>query len=321
MINLKNMKNILLKFMALAFASIAVSSCYKDSAGLGGAGINVVSIPTYTNIYSYALVAGTQSFSILQINRDVPNSTVLNTSQTVTIKLDNSVITAYNTANGTAYIPLATTAFAFDAANPLNAGNITLTYAPGEFSKNIVIKLDLTQLPAGSNALGFTITATSAGVISGGSFQGFVAIGAKNAWQANYAVTGFFFHPSAPRAIAATKTIGTVGPTRCVAQHSDLYTSNYMFQFDVSGTSLVNYSAAGATPAVPASGFMTADNPGGFDLSAALPDAPGVTYTQTKYNNTYDDVNKIFWMHYGYGGGSTSQTGFSRQVYEKWVRQ
>lgn len=184
------MKNKFLKLTAFLFMLIITSSCNKTSPGLGGVGINVVAIPTYENILSYDLVAGTQSLSIIQVNRDIPNSDVLATSQTVQVTLDPTIITAYNTANGTAYTVLPSTVYSFDASNPATAGVVTMTFAAGEFSKSIVIKMDLTQLPAGSNALGFTVTQTSVGQISKGLYKGFVAIGAKNRFDGKYTLTG-----------------------------------------------------------------------------------------------------------------------------------
>ncbi len=183
------MKYNLFKFLSLALLALIVFSCKKNE-GLNGAGINVVSFPTYKNIYSYNLVAGAQTFSILTITRDIPNSTVLNTAQTVTLMLDTSVIKDYNTANGTSYQLLASSAYTFDASNPISSSNLTVTFAPGEFSKRIKINLDLTKLPAGNNAIGFTITQTAPGIISASSSKAFVAIGAKNRFDGNYTLTG-----------------------------------------------------------------------------------------------------------------------------------
>ena len=183
------MKYKLLKIVTCALIAFTIFSCKKNE-GLNGAGINVVSLPMYENIYSYNLVAGTQTFSILTISRDVPNSTVLNTAQTVTLKLDTTVINDYNTVNSTSYQLLASSAYVFDASNPLSSSNLMVTFAPGEFSKSIKINLDLTKLPAGNNALGFTIAQTAPGVISAASSKAFVAIGAKNRFDGEYILTG-----------------------------------------------------------------------------------------------------------------------------------
>jgi hypothetical protein len=49
------------------------------------------------------------------------------------------------------------------------------------------------------------------------------------------------------------------------------------------------------------------------------PNYPGPPFVNTTYNNTYDPVNHIFWLHYGYNG--TPPYAFSREIYEKWVLQ
>lgn len=183
------MKYNLLKFVTCALFALTIFSCKKNE-GLNGVGINVVSFPMYANIYSYNLVAGAQTFSILTISRDVPNSTILNSTQTVSLKIDTTVINDYNTANTTNYIPLASSAYTFDASNPLTLSNLLVTFAPGEFSKSIKVNLDLTKLPAGNNAIGFTITQTAPGVISAASSKAFVAIGAKNRFDGEYILTG-----------------------------------------------------------------------------------------------------------------------------------
>jgi hypothetical protein len=98
-----------------------------------------------------------------------------------------------------------------------------------------------------------------------------------------------------------------------------LYGSGYYFWFDVSGTNtLTNWDCTPQPP--PHSGFFTADNPGG--LAYPGPELPGTApYVQTTYNNTYNPATKTFWMHYGYGSGATGPTQWSRNIYEKWVRQ
>lgn len=317
------MKYKLLKWASPVLVSLLVCSCYKTSS-LNGAGITVIQFPAAATINSYLTTAGSQTLAIVEIRRDVPNQSVLKSSQTVTIQLSSSVITDYNTANGTSYTVLPSNVFTFDASNPATNGALTVTFAPGEFAKSIKINIDLTALPAApvKSALGFTITNVSGGTI-GSTKSAFVTVGAKNAYEASYSVSGFFFHPTAGRAISSTKAITTLSPTRCQAAHSDL--AGYFIQFDVSATNtLINYAAAGSTPPVPASGFMTTDNPKGQDYSdpsngGFLPGTP--PYTSATYNNTYVPATKTFWMHYGYQSGGNGEATFTRQVYEKWVRQ
>ena len=76
-----------------------------------------------------------------------------------------------------------------------------------------------------------------------------------------YKVTGYFFHPTTSRSISLSKTITQVSANTYQVDLGDL--AGFSFQFSVdANNNLVNWIAVGSTPAPPASGFMTADNPG-----------------------------------------------------------
>ena len=183
-------------------------------------------------------------------------------------------------------------------------------------------KVDLaTDLsPTIGYALGITIKSCSSSAVSipSNTNTKIILIKVRNAYDASYTVDGYFFHPSSPRAITQKiKSLSTVSIVTSIGDLGDLGGSGYQFQFDVSPTNtLTNWVNQGSTPAVPASGFMTKDNPAG------IPTYPGTTtgFVAKTYNNTYDATNMIFWMHYGYGVGAPNQNGYGRQVYEKWVR-
>lgn len=133
-----------------------------------------------------------------------------------------------------------------------------------------------------------------------------------------YKSTGYVFHPIQPAQLNRKKTLIQVAPNRYQLDLGNLGLSNYYFQFEVDASNnLVNWSAVGTTPAAPASGFMTFDNPSGTAYPTA-PIPPGVDpYLHSTYNNTYDPVNKIFYLHYGYATGSSTQFQYTRQIYEK----
>jgi hypothetical protein len=173
--------------------------------------------------------------------------------------------------------------------------------------------------------LGFSISTVSEGVISDLAKDIVLSVQIKNAYDADYHATGWFFHPSAPRALDAVKHITTRGLVRSEAQLGDL--GGFNFQFDVSGSSCINWGAVASMPS-PAngggSGFMTLDNPGGVDYSTSAPNACGVApYNTATFNNSYTAATSTFMLHYGYiatvPGGA--QSTYTRQVYEKWVRQ
>lgn len=230
-------------------------------------------------------------------------------SADVTIADDPSAVDDYNAANGTSLV-----------AAPAGTYTLPASISISGNSGAGVATFNITKLfeDGFTFAVGVKITKVSGAASYALSTQSRIVylISIKNQYDADYATKGYFVHPSSPRGLTDVKSLYTVSAIRCEAPHSDLYGSNYYFDFDVSGDNkLVNYAAAGATPPVPASGFMTVDNPTG---SSTYPGAP---YVSSTYNNTYDPSAQVFWMHYGYGTGTSNQNQYSREIFEKWTRQ
>jgi hypothetical protein len=229
---------------------------------------------------------------------------------TVTLQIDDALATA----EGLSLLPL--TAYSINS--------LTVTIPAGskvsDFLK-ITFPNASTLDASKSFGIGLKISAVDQGYkIAKNMSNIVVSINIKNPWAGDYDVTGYFFHPSAPRVIDDVKTLVTVSPVTSRAPHSDLYPSNYYFDFDVSGSNtLINYVPRGATPSGTQSGFMSADVP--FSGTFA-PLAPGTApWVHATYNNTYNPTTKTFYMHYGYAVGAASQNDYTRQLYEKWVRQ
>jgi hypothetical protein len=131
----------------------------------------------------------------------------------------------------------------------------------------------------------------------------------------SYQADGYFFHPSASRIMNQTKIISRVSLDRYEMTLGDLASVGYAFQFSVDAdNNLINWNGTSAAIFSPASGFMTADNPGGFSF---YPGTTGGYYNQNRFNNRYDANTKAFWLHYGYQGGALSQNQYQRQIYEK----
>jgi len=255
------------------------------------------------------VLPSTETINLITIKSFYPRSNKPNNDIQVTLTLMSN---AEITAAGLTPMP----------AGSYTIPSLTLTVpkATGEVKVPVTINKSLLSL-TNTYGLGFRITSVSEGVISALANEIIVAMLVKNAYHADYAVNGFFFHPSAPRPISMTKDLATVGAVRSQAQVGDL--TGWEFQFDVSGTNLTNWSSAfpGTPPVPPASGFMTTDNPGGIDFSSSAPNNPGTPpWTHATYNNTYNPATQTFYMHYGYGVGSTGPNGWTRQIYERWVR-
>ena len=309
-------------FLFLSLAIIVVSCVKKDDMYKENSDESsrkeVVQINGADDIIQYSrdVVPTNDTFILIDLRRYPNNEAGLNQPLTVKLQLNPQLIADYDSANNAAFIELP--AGSYTLLDDIN----NITFPAGEAVKEIKISvtqsmLDLSQ----AYALGVTLTDAGGGAVNTTLSNAVYSIGVKNPYEAYYKTTGFVFHPSSPRALDDTKYLVTIGATKCLAPLADLYGSGYYFQFDVDASNaLINWDATPVTP--PSSGFMTADNPGAVDYGAAAPEVPGTApWVQSTYNNTYDPATRTFWMHYGYGGGATSQTGFTRQFYEKWVRQ
>jgi hypothetical protein len=230
---------------------------------------------------------------------------------TITLALDPAGLAAYDTANQQLYTMLPDSAFTFTTKTvtiPKGANSASVTFSV------VPSKVDLSL----SNALAFKIT-DAQGINISQNFQSVIyPIVVKNPYDGDYTVTGWFFHPTAGRAISAVKHLSTINAIRMEGGVGDLGTP---FQFDIVDNKLVNWFSDGFT----SSSFMTQDNPGATDYTDASNGGhlPGDgTFNKTIYNNTYDPATKTFYLHYGYRNGAVGdQSIYTRQIYEKWVKK
>ncbi|MGY0035885.1 DUF1735 domain-containing protein [Pedobacter sp. NJ-S-72] len=320
------MKRYLSKYgiMALA-ASIITSSCTKEEGIFtdgGSSGIVELQLPARTTSTIYAITS--RSFAA-QDEVDFPitiNYTGVNGTPgdvIVNVEINNTAVTQYNDASSTAYTPL--------PANLYTVTSNNVSIPKGTKTGIFLLKLktslfDFTK----SYALGVTIKTSSSGTVSGNYSTGIYRVIAKNAYEGDYKVTGWFFHPTAGRAINVVKKLATTGKQSVSAPLGDLGSSNYSIEFTVDGKNLTGYKATGATPGGLNSGFFTADHPeasSSWGNNPASADQPGQEqWKASTYNNTYVSATNTFFLAYGYvGSGGTGQSSWSRQVYEKWVKQ
>ena len=310
--------------MIAGVASVLLSSCLKDTptTDYSDAAIKpVVLVPNGNHprtlpITPVALEFSTTPYEVrvyARVSWDKP----LGKSIEVTFKEDPAAITAYNNAfPGTGWVPLNTAAYSIPT--------LKVTIPAGEQEAYIPVKVfpdkvDLTKF----NMLAFTMTDASGEVVASNYQTILVPLLIKNEYEGTYDVTGYFFHPTGPRGIHMDKYLYTVNANRVEGQLGDL--AGWYIDFDVNGTALSGYAAAGATPASPASSFMTADVPhpdlGAGPINFPGPDLPGTApWLHATYNNTYDPATKTFWLHYGYQRSYRSERIWSSDVYEKWVK-
>ncbi|TDW99134.1 uncharacterized protein DUF1735 [Dinghuibacter silviterrae] len=320
--------NITSVMLALGIVSV-LTSCLKDTKTPADPSLgtnNVVefmnsSVPiSYTSIYpqydnGVTLVGDTGGFNV-NVNwtgaqYDAP------TDITVSIAIDTAALTAFNNDQGTSYILPPTDVFSVPSSIVIKKGTpSTIT----RFTVTGASDYDYTK----SYCLPLTITSSSYGVVSSNYGTAMYTFVLNNKYAGTYTTTGYFFHPSSPRAISGDYRVYTTGVTTNKFPIGDLPAGGNPYYFVAStpdgGGALTGYTAAGNAPASPASGFMTLDNPGNVNYSGAAPNAPGTSpYLSSTYNNSYDATKKIYWLHVGYAGGATGQTGYTRQVYMEMV--
>jgi len=312
---------------ALSISSLALllSSCLKDSkyyvdftkttplVELPGAA-NVSGTAGYFEVVGVTAADGPSPFNV-PVNLAAPNP--LGNSIKVTFKEDQAAFDTYNAANGGVYTIMPADAF--------NSSGLSVTIPAGQNLVNLVVEVTTTALdPTLSYVLPLTISDASGIQISNYKTILF-NVTVKNAYDGLYTESGYKFHPTATvsHPLSGTFPVSTVTATTSNTALGDLGGSGYSFNFDVDASNkLVNWVAEGAAPPAPASGFYTLDNPEGVTYPTTDGTAPGTApYVQTTYNNTYDPATKTFWMHYGYGVGSSDQTGWTRNFYVKLVAQ
>jgi hypothetical protein len=296
------------------FSALLLSSCLKSDDPFGfnadkGSIVSEIFDRSYygeLKVVALDAVPPTETFDIIELRMYAPRSNKPAGDISATLTLMPSLVAA----NGLTALPAAAYSIpSLTVTIPKNGGVVKV---PMTLNKSL-LNLSLVY------GIAFKLSTVSEGVISDLSNEVTVALIVKNQYHADYNVTGFFFHPTAPRAVSGVKDMATVGASRIQGQVGDL--GGWEFQFDVSGSTLSNWgSYNGSTPpAPPASGFFTTDNPGAIGYPG--PELPGdATWNHTNYNNTYNPATKTFLLHYGYGGGSTSPNGWTRQIYERWVR-
>jgi hypothetical protein len=190
-------KNITLKMFASIGIAALVFGCQKPDIveQATGKGSTIVRMPPESGfkLVSIDLANTSQTFAVADIYRDASSESALNATSKVVITETPALVTAYNSAHGTSYIALPSTAYTVDPANPKTGTDFTMTFAPGEFYKQLKITVpNATVLdPNKKYAFGFKLaSADNDGKVSAAEKEVVVEVGLKNKWDGVYAVNG-----------------------------------------------------------------------------------------------------------------------------------
>jgi len=245
------MSKTLINVFSILGVAISLTSCVKkdDYFSYDTNTANrkeVVKIANASDIVTIArdVSPALDTFAVVDVRREPNSQAELNQPLTVKLAKNPTLISDYNTANGTNFIELPSSAY--QIVGDLN----NVTFQAGQDINEIKIivnknSLDLSQ----QYALGFTISDAGGAVINSNSKTGLYAIVIKNKYHGNYHSVGVFHHPvNGDRPIDEDKFLSTAGPTSVLANLGDLGSAGYQMVLKVNADNTVTITPAGVTP-------------------------------------------------------------------------
>jgi hypothetical protein len=311
--------NLTKQVAALAIGALVFASCTKVEVpgSIGDAGQTLVKIlgggggaGTAISVASKPIdfVSTPTKILALEVRRDIPNPTELNTTMHVTVKDDLAAVTAA----GRTLLPAAW--YTIGAETPRTGGvggNYNITMAPGEFSKSLYITVpDATLMdPSVIYALGFTITAADDNGVISYQKSIIVEIGAKNPYDGIYSyVSGLVTRYTAPGVPAGDALSGPLGP------------ANPDIVMSTTGARTVDFGGAGGPVGLTWSGPMT--GVAGIDglhltvdpatnltnaVSSGLPTSNATFGNWAGHVNKYDPATRTFTLAFRWNPATTTR--------------
>ena len=120
----------------------------------------------------------------------------------VKVAVKAAAVADYNTANGTSYAALPTSAYS------LESDEVTLTQT--ERSQWVRIKIRPTSVVGGNYAIGLTIAEVNGGLVSQDKFDVVVTLAVKNAYEGDYHSTGLLTVYNGPDVASGISTTYTI---------------------------------------------------------------------------------------------------------------
>lgn len=259
----------IIKLLFVGFVATSMSCVSEGVDAIEGKGSSFVRLPAASediNIFGVDLLPGDKTSDFVEIIRDVTSQSELNTAATVKLKVDDALITAYNTANKTTFVPLPT--------NLYKLSETEVQLAAGQFNKVVKLTFDPTKLDQSKKyALGITVDNAGNYKVRNGLGSALYQIIAKNKYHGRYKALGVFSHPTAgDREINRIKDLITVNENTVSAELGDLGGAGYSMLLKVNADNSVTVTPSGVTPNI----------------------------DQSYSKNYYDPATKSFHLHYSY---------------------
>jgi hypothetical protein len=231
---------------------LGLFSCLPEQESMGDAGQTLIKF-TPADFQLIALDAKTtsQSADMFIVRKDANSEATLNTATTVVLKKDDALLTAYNTENETSFVPLPTSLGTTSPA-PGSDGKITLSFAPGDAAKVIVVTIPNAAIFDFSKQYGLAYkmeSVSGAGIISQASSDIIVVqVLVKNKYDGIYEVTALspmvdVLNATLTGYYPFTYELETSGAASVKCLDSEVY-GDYMHPI-LSGTSLSGYGSFG----------------------------------------------------------------------------
>lgn len=291
--------NIKKLFAVVAITAFTIVACKKVDVPepMGDAGTTLVKIlgggtPASLTKFAIDFVPNPTVLLVASIRRDIPNETELAKTMVVTVKDDQAAVTAANPA----YIQLQKSWYTLKVGGTTisnTAASFNLTFAPGEYSKEVYVTIpDATLMnPSALYGLGFTITTADAGGKLSTEKSVVVQIGAKNIYDGEYRDDWCNYHPTSNPGYTCSTTVIhmiTTGANTCKMWWP------LAGAFGIPSILGGGYSYFGAQE--PAYTVNTTTN------AVTVANTVGsVVYTMSAgFNSRYEPGPKVFYVKYGY---------------------
>jgi hypothetical protein len=289
-------KNIFFKYLFLACLSVfAFAGCVKEPAGdktteTLNSGTTFVGFPSgmASNTF-FDPFTDVKTISVFTIKKDAANNADLKKANNFVVTALPGAITAYNNAHGTAYELLPASFYTIATTDVAASGdNLTFKFLPGDFSKDLIIKLDGSKLDLSKTyALAYKITNSDGVQIHAASKDTLYAFySVKNQYDGKYAITGTITRNSATGpdvTLGGTLKSDLVVDVATVGANANTFSQLWADGSGVAGIGGLKLTVDPATNKV----TVTSDN-------ATLKNTIGT-------NNYYDPTNRTFYLAFDWG--------------------
>jgi hypothetical protein len=278
--------------LASVMAMTLLNSCLKDPRYVDFAGSpNVIELPAVATIGALQTVAITSSATATATNAILVNLASPTTSgSAINVKFkiaSNDVITAYNKANGTNFLPLPAADY---------TSSLAVTIPAGQREANLVININssLINIDSSNYVIPVTISDPGSGnLISANYNTALINVLIKNVYDGNYSLKGFVFRNDGTGANDASlggnftglvQALSTEGPS--TVSLAPVWKTG-VGAAGVTGTSLtIN----------PTTNAVTVSSTGNASLTNA-----------TGYNSHYDPTTKTIYVSYTWGSAPNNR--------------